>query len=42
MDMQTILCCLEKGMLGLSQEKKGNGLAGLCCKAAVDLTCAKA
>lgn len=39
--MQTILCCLEKGMLGLSQEK-GNGVAGLCCKAAADLTCAKA
>ena len=42
MDRQTIRCCLEKGMLGLFQEKKGNGVAGLCCEAAADLTCAKA
>lgn len=41
-DVQTIIYRLEKGMLGLFQEKKGNGVVGLCCEAAADLTCAKA
>lgn len=37
-----IVCCLEKEMLGLFQEKKGNGVVGLCCEAAADLACAQA
>lgn len=41
MDVQTILCHLEKGMLGLFQEKKDDGVVGLCCEAAADLICAK-
>jgi len=40
--VQTILCRLEKGMLGLFREKKGSGVVGLCCEAAGGLTCVKA
>lgn len=43
MDVQTDHpLLLQKGMLRLFQEKKGSGVGGLCCKAAADLTCAKA
>lgn len=35
MDMETVLCCLEKRMLRVFQEKKVSGLVGLCCKAAM-------
>lgn len=34
MDMETVLCCLEKRMLRLFQEEVVSGLVGLCCKAA--------